>query len=306
MEFKNLLHEKMRSLGAAAYKKFLGVEVIHNWEIIFDENISANVKPVKIERGVLFVAVESSAFKDQLKFFKEEIIDTINENFAEEEPLVKEVRLASAFQVAEKFSEKILPPAQIEKPSKLEDVTLTAEEIKSCEEQSQKISNPKLRESALQMLLNHKREQKYKLANGWHKCLRCESLCAPKEIFCGTCAIKERELMNKELFGILYDAPQIKTWEAQKILLEKMPHMKDECSLAAVESARASLIQKVVSKVRFGDEESDEVLRLVALEKRLPPEKLTPAIIRRTLIDMQFDLSEQPKIQRYLSKARKN
>ena len=303
--FENMLYNQMRSQGAATFKKFLCAEVIHNWEIIFDDNICANVKPVTIERGVLFVAVESSAFKDQLKFFTEEIIDTINENFAEEEPLVKEVRIASALQIAQKPPEENPPPAQIVKPAKLEDVTLTEEEIKSCEEQVQKISNEDLRESALQMLLSHKREQKFKLANGWHKCLRCETFCKPQEIFCGTCAIKERELMNRELFRIFYDAPQIKAWEAQKILLEKMPHMKNDCSLAAVESARASLIQKVLSKVRFGDEESDEVLKLVALEKRLSPEKITPAIIRRTLIDMQFDLTENPKIQRYLSRARK-
>ena len=105
--------------------------------------------------------------------------------------------------------------------------------------------------------------------------------------------------MVNTLFKIFYDAPQLKAWDAQKILLEKMPHMKNECSLAAIESARTSLIQKVAGKVRIGDEESPDVLKLVALAKRLPPDKLTPAIIRRTLIDLQFNLSEQPKIQRY-------
>ncbi|MBO4779814.1 MAG: hypothetical protein J5497_04165, partial [Selenomonadaceae bacterium] len=76
-----------------------------------------------------------------------------------------------------------------------------------------------------------------------------------------------------------------------------------ECSLEIVESARTSLIQRLAGNVQFGDEESAAVKKLVMLEKRLPPEKVTPAIIRRTLIDLQFNLSEQPKLQRYLLRA---
>ena len=101
--------------------------------------------------------------------------------------------------------------------------------------------------------------------------------------------------MTEELYKIFYDEPWLKPWEAQKILLERMPHMRRECQLDVVESARTSLIQKVAGNVRFGDEESPDVLKLVALKKRLPLEKLTPAIIRRALTDLRFNLAEQPK-----------
>ena len=118
--------------------------------------------------------------------------------------------------------------------------------------------------------------------------MKCESLCAAEEILCEVCKIKEREAMNNALFKIFYDAPQLKAWDAQKLLLEKMPHMQAECSLAAVESARVSLIQKVAGKVRLGDD------------------KLTPAIVKRALVDLQFNLAEQPKIQRYKLKSKSN
>ena len=108
--------------------------------------------------------------------------------------------------------------------------------------------------------------------------------------------------MVAELFKIFYDKPWLKTYDAQKILLERMPHMYTECSPDVVESARTSLIQKVAGNVCFGDEESPDVMKLVMLEKRLSPDKITPAIIRRTLIDLQFNLAEQPKLQRYLLK----
>lgn len=294
----DILREKMRSLGTENYKKFLVNMMIGDWSKIFDDSIAAQVQPVTIEHGVLFVSVENSAFKDQLKFYAEEIIDALNEYFAEENIRVKEIQIAKPFQIAE-MPPKKNPPAQKKTAVTLEEITLTDEELASCREQSQKISDEKLRETVLQTLISRVRSQKFRLANGWHKCGRCDALCEPEEDFCTTCKIKERELMVAELFRIFYDEPWLKPWEAQKILLDRMPHMRRECELDVVESARTSLIQKIAGKIRFGDEESADVLKLVALEKRLPPEKITPAIIRRTLVDMQFNLSDGTLFRRY-------
>lgn len=291
-EFNQLLHEHMRSQGAAAYKKFLACEVILHWKEIVDESISSQVKPVTIERGVLFVDVKNSAFKDQLKFFAEEIIDAINKNFRQAEPLVKKIKIASPFQIANMPQEKNPPAQTVEEELKLEDVTLTEEEKFFCERQAEKISEPKLRQSFLEMLLSNVRLKKFRLASGWHKCKNCESLCPPKEIFCEVCIVKAREEMFKALSKILFDAPWLKAWDAQKILLERMPYMKNECSLDAVESARSSLIQRIASRIRFGDEKSPDVLKAVMLRKRLPPEQLTPAIIKRTLFELQGNIPE--------------
>ena len=296
---RNLLREKMRSLGADTYKKFLCNEIIHDWSKLVDESISEQVRPVKIEHGVLFVYVENSSFKDQLKFFADEIIDAINEHYGHEEPLVKSIRIAKGFQIADMPQEKISSAPQKKPQVALEDVTLTAEEIKRCEEQAGKFSNDELRPTVLATLLSQARVQKFRLANGWHKCAECDTLCPPEEIFCGVCKIKARSEMVEELYRIFYDEPWLKTHEAQKILLERMPQMRGECPPDAVESARTSLIQKVAGGIRYGDEESPDVMKLVMLEKRLPPETLTPAIIRRTLVDLQFNLADKMFLQRF-------
>ena len=296
---EKLLREQMRSHGTHTYKRFLGSELIRDWSKIVDESIAAQVTPVTIEHGVLFVSVENSAFKDQLKFYAEEIIDAVNERFAEEEPLVKEIQIAKPFQIAAEEPPKEKPPAQIKPAVTLEEITLTDEELADCRQQAQKISNDKLRETVLETLISRMRAQKFRLATGWHKCGRCDALCEPEEDFCVTCKIKERTLMTEELYKIFYDEPWLKPWEAQKILLERMPHMRRECHLDVVESARTSLIQKIAGQIRFGDEKSSDVLKLVALEKRLHPEKITPAIIQRTLVDMQFNLSDGALFRRY-------
>ena len=288
IEIDRVLHEQIRSYGAETYKKFLCSEVIQNWSKLVDESISSKVEPVTIEHGVLFVSVKSSSFKDQLKFFAEEIIDAINENFGQEEPFVKEIRPAKSFQLAN-ITPKKNPPAQVDEP-KVEDVTLTEEEIRRCTKAAENFTDENLRPIILNTLLSRAKLQKFRLSKGWHKCEKCDALCPPEEIFCEVCRIKERTTMVKKLFDIFYDTPWLKTHDAQKILLEQMPHMRTECTAVAVNSARTSLIQNLATRIRFGDEESPDVLKLVMLEKRLPPDKLTPQIIKRALSELQFNL----------------
>lgn len=290
---ESLLHEKMLAAGADTYQRFLCQELIHKWRELVDESIAAQVTPVDLEHGVLFVDVKNSAFKDQLKFIAEEIIDAINENY--DTPVVKEIRPAKPYQIAAAAQVvEETPPAQVEKTEVTFDtITLTAEEIERCAEQAAGFANDELRQTVLNTLLSQARVQKFRLANGWHKCADCETLCPPEEIFCGVCRIRARTAMVEELYRIFYDEPWLTTWDARKILLERMPKMRTECLPEAVESARTSLIQKVAAGIRYGDEDSPDVLKLVTLAKRLPPDKITPAIIRRTLIDLQFNLSRR-------------
>lgn len=299
MDTKNLREQ----FGKTADKKFLCGEIIRAWDEIVDATIAEKVRPVTVDRGVLFVEVPSSAFKDQLKFFAAEIIDALNEKFPQSE--ISRIRIATPLQISANPPQKKIPPKNSAPSITLDEIILSPEEIAACEGRVKNFSDEKLRRTVLQTLLSQARVQKFRLATGWHKCSTCEVLCPPEEIFCEACRIRVKESMVAELFKIFYDTPQLKTHEARKILLERMPQVRRECSDEAIESARTSLIQRVAGGVLFGDEESADVLKLVALEKRLPPEKLTPAIIRRTLVDLQFNLAESPKVQRYFSKARK-
>lgn len=309
MQMRKFMREKMRTLGPEQYQKFVCQEIIHDWNKLVDECIAAKVKPVALEHAVLFVYVSNAAFKDQLKFFTEEIIDAINTAFNEDEPIVKEIRLAKAYQVADLPQEFRDESAQVNKSTlTLEQIELTDEEVKRCEEQASKISNENLRQTVKQTLISRARLQKFRLATGWHKCASCDVLCPPQENFCEVCRIKQHEAMVKEIYKILYDNPWLNYRDVQRLLLEEMPQMRNECSFDVIDSARASLIQKVAGAIRFGEEDTPDVRKLVMLEKRLPPDKLTPTIIRQTLLDLQFNLADQVLLLRYNArgKSRKN
>ena len=305
MDMKEFLRDRMRALGKDNYQKFLRVELIRKWAKIVDKTIADKVRPVTIEHNILFVDVSNSAFKDQLKFHNEEIIEAINDIYGQDEPIINEVRIASGFQIAENPPPKgIDTPEEISKPT-LEQMTLTDEEVKQCEEQASRISDENFRQTVLDTLLSRARLKKFRLSNGWHKCDTCDVLCPPEENFCEVCLIKQRKIMVAALYKIIYDTPWLNARDVQTKLLEKLPKLRSECSFDAIESARTSLIQKIAGAIRYGDEESDEVFKLVMLEKRLRREDLTPAIIRRTLLDLQFNLADQALLFRYNTRSKR-
>jgi len=52
---------------------------IQLWEEVVGTNVSAHAKPINIQEKIFFVKVDSSAWSNELSFFKKEIIKKINE-----------------------------------------------------------------------------------------------------------------------------------------------------------------------------------------------------------------------------------
>ncbi|MBR1805400.1 MAG: DUF721 domain-containing protein [Selenomonadaceae bacterium] len=300
-DIESALRKTIRSLGPDLYKKFLSDHIVEKWDSLVDKSVSVGIRPVVLEHGVLYVKTNSAAANDQLKFFTEEIIDNINDTMGDGEQIVKEIRPAKAHQLAA-FKEKTPPP---EEPKTLaetiDEIPLSPEEIARCEQSVQKISNAELRAVVLQTSLSQLKSNKFKISNGWHKCKTCDSLCAPDETFCEVCRLREYENIKRKLFDILYDAPWLSSEDVQKIFAEKFPNQSDRCPIDFVNSTRATLIQQLAGRLTLvdADESSNEILRLVMLERQLPPDKVTPAIIRRTLSELHFNFADPIRFQRY-------
>ena len=299
---ETVLHDSIRDLGTENYKKFLSSEIVAAWDNFISKDISAHIRPIVIEHGVLFVSATSSAFKDQLKFFAEDILDAINAHFGDGGQVVNEIRPAKPFQIAafnerQRKVETRKPPAKVS----IDAIGLTDEETARCEMSVQKIADEDLRAVALQTLLSQAKSQKFKLANGWHKCKSCDSLCAAAETFCEVCRLRELEKIRRKLFEIFYDSPWLTTEDAQKIFTDKFPNQRDSCPLDFVNSTRTSLIQLLAGRLTVDDAEDDsnEILRLVMLERQLPPDKVTPAIIRRTLSELHFNFADPIRFHRH-------
>ena len=322
---KQILQASIHRLGAENYKEFLLEQISRYWNTLVDKSISAFVTPIEIEHDTLFVDVKSSAHKDQLKFFVEEIIDAVNENFGNGEEIIREIRIARPYQIAVFNAKHIYSASAVEENSptskkptsdkakkfsfpheetpkvNLEEISLSNEEMNRCRESVKKIENADVRGVALRSLIAQAKFQKFQLENGWHKCKNCDSLCAATETFCEVCRLKEHKKLLRLLFGIFYDTPWLSSSDVQKIFVEKFPNLRDKCSIELVNSARTSLVQNLAGRLTRDeeDENSNEILRLVMLERQITPDKLTPAIVRRTLGELQFNFADPIRYSRY-------
>jgi predicted nucleic acid-binding Zn ribbon protein len=76
------LDELVRKLGIK--KKLLEYEAVLRWEEIVGEKIARATTPTKISRGVLFVSVKTSVWRNELTMRKKEIMLKINSTLGQE------------------------------------------------------------------------------------------------------------------------------------------------------------------------------------------------------------------------------
>ena len=73
---RDLLSEICHSWGIE--RKIKEYSAISQWNQIVGEKIAEKAKPIGIERGKLFVQVESSSWRNELSFIKNEIKEKVN------------------------------------------------------------------------------------------------------------------------------------------------------------------------------------------------------------------------------------
>ena len=271
-------------------KKLLQQEIFNRWSEILPA-FSNKIFPVKIQGDTLIVDSNDSAAKDTLKFGAPNLVKLINAKVSPGLPIISEIKFGRLFENS--------PPVQKNLPvENVEEIELTQEEIAECEKKVAAIVDENQRQFLLETFLSYAKSQKRKLQRGWHKCKFCNVLCPPKEIFCNVCKVKERGRMYKEIRKIFCATPETSFQEIQQKIIQEFPHLKAECTLEAIESARMDLISQQAKKISYGDTNSDAVKFLVRLIRQLPLEKLTPQIINRTLEEFRFNLADLPPFEK--------
>lgn len=76
--------------GLGIRQKIAEYDAVLQWESIVGDHIARAATAVKIVKGVLFVKVKSSTWRNELALRKREIINTLNSALGEE--VVKDIR----------------------------------------------------------------------------------------------------------------------------------------------------------------------------------------------------------------------
>ena len=287
-----VLQKSLNEINPELRKKLLQKEIFKQWHEIF-KTLADKISPVKIQGETLIVTSNDGAVTDTLKFGAENFVKLINEKISPGMPIISEI----------KFGRNFDAPQIKNIPVKIEydevKIELTPQEISDCEKKVAAVTDENLRKILLETSLSYAKSQKLKLQRGWHKCKICNILCPPKEILCNICKVKERGRMVSEIRKIFCAAPETPFREIQQKIIRQFPHIHKECTLERIDSARMDLILERAAKVSYGDTTSDAAIFLVRLIRQLPREKLTDAIINRTLKEFKFNLADLPPLKEH-------
>lgn len=284
-----VLQKSLEKINPELRKKILQKEIFKRWHEIF-KSLAGKISPVKIQGETLIVTSTDGAVLDALKFGAEKFIKLINDTISPGLPIISEIKFGKGFDA---------PPVIAPIPEKISEVEieLTPEEIADCEKSVAAVADENLKATLLETVLSRAKSQKRKIKSGWHKCKFCNLLCPPNEILCNVCAVKERGRMIQEIRKIFIAAPETHFREILQKITRQFPNLN--CTLETIESARMDLILQKAAKISYGDTNSDAVKFLVQLIRQLPREKLTDAIISRTLKEFKFNLADLPPLPKY-------
>lgn len=284
-----VLQKTLIEISPELRKKLLQREIFNRWHEIF-KTLADKISPVKIQGDALIVTSTDGAVMDALKFGAADFVTLINEKISPGTPIISEIKFGKSFASPplRKFPAAKVPPPE---------VSLTPQEIADCQSKVAAVTDENLRKVLLETLFSHVKSQKRKLQLGWHKCKCCNVLCPPHEIFCNVCAVEQRSKLDLAIRKIFLAAPETTFREVQQKISRQFPHL--DCTPDKIESARMDLILQRAAKISYGDTTSDAAIFLVRLIRQLPREKLTDAIITRTLKEFRFNLADQPPLPKY-------
>lgn len=290
--------QKNLSKNPELRRKILQQEIFNRWAEILP-NFANKIFPVKIQGDTLVVDSNDNAAKDTLKFGAPNLVKLINEKISPELPIISVIKFGRSFENSPPVPKKL-------HAEKVQEIELTPEEIEECEKKVADVTDEKRRQFLLETFLSYAKSEKRKSQSGWHKCKICNVLCPPKEILCNVCAVKERGRMLKKIRQIFCNSPETSFQEIQKKISQEFPDLQAECTLDTIESVRMDLISQSARNISYGDTTSNAAKFLVGLIRQLPPEKLTPQIITRTLEEFKFNLADLPPFDKHNFSKLKN
>lgn len=281
-----ILPRFVSSLGQGkAYQTQL---LIYHWEKIVGSSIAGHVRPVRMDFRTLFLAADAPVWANELRYMERDLIDKINAFVCEE--LVREIKFCSPkeqgnarrYEKEEPLPEKIIP--------KKEEYEKTSSFISE-------IDNDALRFAASRALAQNFARRRSLKEQGWHTCASCDRMVPSEETYCVFCGQQKKEEKENDVRKLLLSQPWLHGYEISRML---------GCSSEFVLRERISLLRMFLSRVRQGDETSEDAKRLVMLFTSAKPEDLTEPFIKKSLQRLRFDLlSEYDKKDDRKKKSRK-
>ncbi len=168
------------------------------WPEVVGEGISEATRADRLRDGILFVVTRSSVWTQELSFFREEAVRSLNERLGR--PLVRDIRFkvgsltprvpALASDEATLASHAAAPTASPEAPEA--EGLLTERARLQVERALESIRNEQMRDKTRVLLIREARRREQRQRQGWKECPRCGTLHPKGQHLCPLCRLHIR------------------------------------------------------------------------------------------------------------------
>ena len=258
----------------AGKEKFLVYYLSNNWLDICGANIAKHSKPNRIERGILFVNTDSSAWSHNLLMMKTQLLGKIKKSVGEigslrnPDLIIKDIMF---------FNGTITKKAEQEEKTvepKLAYSPLGEEEKAEIEKKASQLSDPDIRNIFCRIMQDDKKRKKAVLENFKKQCKKCGVPIMGDEHYCPACERERKSALWLKTAEILHSAP----WLSYEECLNYV-----NCDKMLFSEIKSHIRSKVYLKIAEEGCTAEDKVFATLLELGIVPEKLTDELIEETV-----------------------
>ncbi|MBS3908417.1 MAG: DUF721 domain-containing protein [Actinobacteria bacterium] len=158
------------------------VRAVEAWNKIVADDIAGNTSPKYIRNGVLYVKTKSPTWAQELSGFTPKLKELLNNYLAA--PIVREIKFSC---------ESFVRPAGDKDTAagpELKDIPLGEREAEEAAETTSPILDDDLRKRLASLIIQSKKLNRWRAAEGWAVCKRCGRQTPTAEKRCRRCSLK--------------------------------------------------------------------------------------------------------------------
>ena len=258
----------------AGKEKFLVYYLSNNWLEICGANIAKHSKPNRIERGILFVNTDSSAWSHNLLMMKTQLLGKIKKSVGEigslrnPDLIIKDIMFFNGT-----IKKKTVQEEKTVEP-KLAYSPLGEEEKAEIEKKASQLSDPDIRNIFCRIMQDDKKRKKAVLENFKRQCKKCGVPIMGDEHYCPACERERKSALWLKTAEILHSAP----WLSYEECLNYV-----NCDKMLFSEIKSNIRSKVYLKIAEEGCTAEDKVFATLLELGIVPEKLTDELIEETV-----------------------
>ena len=258
----------------AGKEKFLVYYLSNNWLEICGANIAKHSKPNRIERGILFVNTDSSAWSHNLLMMKTQLLGKIKKSVGEigslrnPDLIIKDIMFFNGTITKKNVQEeKTVEPKLAYSP-------LGEEEKAEIEKKASQLSDPDIRNIFCRIMQDDKKRKKAVLENFKKQCKKCGVPIMGDEHYCPACERERKSALWLKTAEILHSAPWLSYEECINYV---------NCDKMLFSEIKSNIRSKVYLKIAEEGCTAEDKVFATLLELGIVKEKLTDELIEETV-----------------------